>query len=168
MELMTVIVVIGILFLLIMPSYSFLRGRAERAKCVSNLHSLYAAASAYVTDQGAWPQIPVDDIDDPAYSQAWIDAFTPYKISRVNWICQTIQKVLGDPPYEDAKHARIDYVGTPFDDKPESPRQWPNHPWFLERGNVHGDGNLIIFTNGQIKTLNEAKKDAITLPPTYL
>jgi type II secretory pathway pseudopilin PulG len=166
MELMTVMVLVSILIVLTFPAFSYMRDRAERVKCVNNLHNLYAAGSAYVTDTNSWPQIVITDLEDPAYAQSWIDAFTPYQISRVNWICASIQRALGDPPYEDSAHARVDYIGSPFDNTPRAAMQWPEHPWFIERGNMHGEGNLIIFTNGAVKTLNEAKKDAIVLPPT--
>ena len=99
MELMTSVVVVSILYVMALESFSYIRRKAERSKCESNLRSLYAAASAYVTDHGSWPQIPVDDLDDPAYAKAWIDAFTPYKFGRINWICPTIQTALGNPPW---------------------------------------------------------------------
>lgn len=166
LEVMTVMVVLAILFVLAIPSFSYLRAKAERAKCVNNLHNLYAAGTAYLTDHGSWPQIKSDDLEDPAYPQNWIAAFTPYKISRAGWICDTIQRALGNPPYWESGQARIDYIGTPFDDTPNAPMQWPNHPWFIERGDVHGNGNLILFSNGSVRTLNEAKKDAQVLPPS--
>ncbi len=33
------------------------------------------------------------------------------------------------------------------------PHQWPRQPWFVEAGDVHGHGNLIIFTDGSISDL---------------
>jgi hypothetical protein len=41
----------------------------------------------------------------------------------------------------------------PFDDKPMTPHQWPRQPWFVENANVHGNGQLIIFTDGSIADL---------------
>jgi prepilin-type N-terminal cleavage/methylation domain-containing protein len=166
MELMTVMVLMAMLFALSFPAMSFMRGKAERAKCVNNLHALYAAGTAYVTDYNSWPQVDTDELENPAYAQAWIDAFTPYHLTRINWICPTIQNQLGDPAYGDNEHARIDYIPTPFDTTPRSPMRWPHHPWFIERGDMHGDGNLIIFANGQIETMNEVKKNAKELPQT--
>jgi hypothetical protein len=51
---------------------------------------------------------------------------------------------------------RIDYIPMPFDDKPTTPHQWPRQPWFVEAGDVHGHGNLIIFTDGSIGDLSSA------------
>ena len=38
---------------------------------------------------------------------------------------------------------------------PRTPFKWPTHPWFVERGDVHGDGQLVIFTNSEVKSLKE-------------
>ncbi|HEV2045932.1 MAG TPA: hypothetical protein VGQ95_04965 [Chthoniobacterales bacterium] len=37
---------------------------------------------------------------------------------------------------------------------------WPRQPWFGEIGNVHvhGNGNLIVFTDGSISDLNTVAK----------
>ncbi len=59
------------------------------------------------------------------------------------------------PDYNDPAHARIDYIATPFDDKPFTPHQWPRQPWFIESGDVHGNGNLLIFTDGSISEVND-------------
>ncbi len=163
LEVMTSVVVIAILAVMGISTFGFLRAKAERAKCVRNLQGLYAAGASYLTDNGAWPQISTLDIEAPAFSKAWIQAFQPYGIGHVNWICATVQTAIGDPPY-DPDEPRIDYLGTGFDDKPNSPWQWPTHPWFIERANAHGDGNLIIFTNGQIRSLDDMKKEARPIP----
>ena len=41
----------------------------------------------------------------------------------------------------------------PFDDKPMTPYQWPRQPWFVESADVHGQGQLIIFTDGSISDM---------------
>ena len=92
MELLTVIVITGILMSMIIPIYSGLRGKAERGACAQNLYGLYAAGSAYVRDQGHWPQIPTVDLHKPPYSAAWIMAFEPYHLGEDNWACPTIKR----------------------------------------------------------------------------
>ena len=42
-----------------------------------------------------------------------------------------------------------------FDDKPTTPHKWPRQPWFIETANVHGNGNLIIFTDGSVGQSND-------------
>ena len=159
LELMTVIVVIGILTTLIIPAVATVRGRAERASCASNLRGLYAAAHSYVQDKQSWPQISTKGIQEPRYALEWIQALEKYSISRKNWICPSTQRNMGNPDVYDDKLARVDYYATPFDSKPNSAYRWPTQPWFIERGDMHGDGNLIIFTNGQLKSLTDVRRD---------
>lgn len=154
MELMTVIVVVCILSVMALAAVAGLQGKAERGRCINNLQGLYAAGVSYVTDQGMWPQIPANDVEDPAFARAWMTAFKPYNIGSPNWKCATVQKLMGNPP-DDPNYPAIDYIPTSFDSKPGSPWLYSTHPWFIERSDAHGSGNLIILTNGQIRTLNE-------------
>ena len=39
-----------------------------------------------------------------------------------------------------------------------TPHQWPRQPWFAEIGDVHGNGQLIIFTDGSISDVNTVAK----------
>jgi type II secretory pathway pseudopilin PulG len=162
MEILTATVVVSILALMGFQSYTMIMAKAERGKCENNLRNLYVAATAYVTDQGQWPQIPVEDLEDPSYAHAWVRALQPYKIDRLNWLCPGIQKLLGNPPY-DGDDARLDYIPAPFGDTPRAAYEWPNHPWFMERGDIHGDGNLLIFTNGNIRSLKQVTNDPKTV-----
>lgn len=134
-----------------------MRGRAQRVNCMANLRTLYVAAEGYIQQNGNWPQIPIpvddSDADDAAYAAAWIAALRPFGPSEKSWICPTIQNLLGNPDYMKTENARVDYMAMPFDDKPMTPHQWPKQPWFAETGDVHGNGNLIIFTDGSISDL---------------
>jgi len=155
--------IIAILSVLALAGASQLRARAQRIKCANNLRNLAVAANLYLEQNGSWPQIRRNSVAEPqAYAQAWIDALTPFGATREIWICPTIQGLLNNPDYSTAETARVDYVATPFDDRPGSPREWVRQPWFIERGNVHGKGNLVIFTDGSVQdlktVLNEAKK----------
>jgi type II secretory pathway pseudopilin PulG len=154
MELMTVIVIISILAVMLLSSIGAIRGKAERGKCVNNLQGLYAAGVSYLTDHDSWPQIPVSDVEEPNFARAWVAAFKPYHLGAPNWVCATVQKAIGDPS-EDPNNPRIDYIPTSFDEKRSSPWQFPTHPWFIERGDVHGNGNLLILANGQVHALGD-------------
>jgi hypothetical protein len=48
------------------------------------------------------------------------------------------------------QNARLDYMPMPFDDKPTTSHQ---QPWFVETGDVHGSGNLLVFADGSIGDL---------------
>lgn len=162
LEVATVIVIIAILSVMAAQAYSSLRGKAERASCVNNLTGLYAAASAYVTDQGQWPQISTRDVHQPAYAEAWIAALSPYGISGKNWICNSVQYALKGHDY--AAYPRVDYLAMPFGPEPRAAYQWANQPWFVERGDMHGDGNLMVFTSGQVKSLQDFRRDVRAAP----
>lgn len=158
LELCVVIVVIAILGTLLIPLLSHMQARAQRIQCMANLRTLYSAAELYVQQNGSWPQIPVsaDDSDaaDQVYATNWINALSPFGPNERSWICPTVQSLLQNPDLSKPENVRIDYVASSFDDKPITPHQWPRQPWFAEAGDVHGNGNLIIFTDGSISDLN--------------
>jgi competence protein ComGC len=157
LELATVIVVIGILITLLIPAFEVVRMRLDKAGCSSNLRSLYVAANAYIQQNGHWPQINTSLLSQPnnAYDEAWIEAFAPYGLSRNNWICPTTQRDMGGPDYNQPENYRADYVAMPYDIKPTTPYKWPTFPWFVEKGNVHGNGNLIVQSNGAVVELSQ-------------
>ena len=158
LELLVTIVVIGILAVLLIPAISFLRARAQRAQCASNLRNLQIAANLYIQQNGNWPQIRLagstgSESAARDYANAWISALEPFGPTRKTWICPTIQALFQNPDYSTAETARTDYFAMPFDPKPMTPHQWARQPWFVESGDVHGHGNLIIFTDGSISDL---------------
>jgi type II secretory pathway pseudopilin PulG len=159
-ELTIVIVVLGILVTLLIVGLQSMPARAQRVQCTANLRSLYVATESYIQQNSGWPQIPIADDSDSAeqnYASAWIAALKPFGVAEKTWICPTIQNLLGNPDYTKSENVRVDYSSTPFDDKMISPHQWPKQPWFIENGDVHGNGNLIIYTDGSVSDLNTAK-----------
>ena len=155
MEILTVMTVIAILAVLSFPVYAQVRAHIERINCTSNLRQLFAGASAYLQDTHHWPQVNPSLLNQPnhAYDEAWIEAYMPYGVSRQCWICPTIERGLGGPDYTQPENYRADYLAMPYDSKQLSPTQWPRQPWFAERGNVHGTGNLLILANGSVTDL---------------
>ena len=162
-ELIVVIALLGVLSVIIANVASGMRSRAERVQCMANVKSLAVAAEMYVQDNNQWPQISMSDDDEEesdSYAKEWLDALAPYKISAKTFICPTIQRLMSNPDYNQPANLRIDYMATPFDDKPMTPHQWPRQPWFVETGDVHGHGNLIIFTDGSISDLTTVAASA--------
>jgi prepilin-type N-terminal cleavage/methylation domain-containing protein len=156
LEILIVVGIIAILAGLMIPVISTMRARAQRVQCTSNLRNLYIAANLYVQQNGNWPQIQIAGDSDTAqqdYAKAWVAALAPFGPTQRSWICPTIQDLLHNPDYSQPDSVRVDYYAMPFDDKPTTPYQWPRQPWFVERGDVHGNGNLIIFTDGSISDL---------------
>lgn len=159
MELLTVMFIIAILFAIIVPAFGYMRSRAERGKCVGNLKSIHVGAQLYVQDNGVWPQVDSKLFKTPAFATAWVAALAPYNLSAENWLCPTVQRLMKDPDVNKPGNARIDYFGTPFGPDRGLPFRYPTQPWFIERGDVHGDGNLMIFTNGDVKPLKDVLRD---------
>ena len=156
LEVAICVLVVGILATMLFPVLNSVQARAERSKCTANLHSLHVAASLYVQEHRMWPQIAVTESMPPKdIADAWITTFQPYGLSQINWICPTIQHLLQSPDIGDPENKRVDYAATAFDSNPQSPFQWAKQPWFIESGNVHGNGNLIIFPDGHVESLNE-------------
>jgi len=156
LEVFVALTVVAILVALVFTAVSSMPGRAKRVQCTANLRNLYIAAEEYVQQNGSWPQINTSDSDteEQEYAAAWIAALKPFGPTEKTWICPTIQQLLRNPDYTKPENIRVDYVATAFDDKPTSPHEWARQPWFIETGNVHGNGNLIIFTDGSINDLN--------------
>lgn len=157
LELAIVLVIIVILGTMLIPVYAGMRRRAQRVQCIANLHSLYIAADLFLQRNGSWPQIirNTSDTADADFANAWIDALAPFGPTRQTWICPAVQEILHNPDYLQPQDARIDYFPMSFDDKPTSPHQWPRQPWFIESANVHGNGNLIIFTDSSVGETND-------------
>ncbi len=159
LEVLVVIVIIGILASMMLPVYSKFTEKAEEVRCLANLKNLYVAASGYLQAAGSWPQIPVKLIaDDPkTYARGWVDALTPYGALHKIWICPAMQRTLGismdaiDLP----ENYRIDFIATPFNDDPGTPRLNATHPWFIEKAGLHSRGNLLILANGTITSLQD-------------
>ena len=153
-ELAVVMVIIGILASLLLPVYSGHVARSDGVRCTSNLRNLYVAASNYLQAGGSWPQIPSDLVFNAPqdYAHRWVDALGPYGAPHAIWICPSHQRELGQTmeSVEIEDNYRIDYIASPFDDNPTSPRRWSRYPWFLEQGNFHGRGNLILFSDGSV------------------
>jgi prepilin-type N-terminal cleavage/methylation domain-containing protein len=165
LEILVVIIVIAILATLLIPVISSMKARAQRVQCMANLRSLYTATELYLQQNGSWPQIAMaleSDTSEQDYAKAWMAALAPFGPTQKTWVCPTMQETAGKPDLGDAQNVRVDYIAMTFDDKPTTPHQWPRHPWFIEAGDVHGNGNLIIFTDGSV---SDAKTIAAAASP---
>ena len=168
LEVLVAIGIIAILGVLVLVAAGGLRQRAQRAQCMANLRSLHVAANLHVQEHNQWPQIYTvanADKTDEEFAELWIAALQPYGVQRKTWICPSIQSDSGNPDYLRPGDVRIDYISTAFDDKPGTPHEWPEQPWFIERGNMHGRGNLIIFANGRIVHSDELILEMSASPP---
>ncbi len=161
LEIIASVAVVAILASIAMPIYSNFQGKAQRMKCAENIKSLGLGLSSYLEDHRQWPQIapspsdPGTPGDSPEATQ-WIQLLTPYGLGERNWRCPTIESQVrrqGNPLALKAK--RIDYTPTTFPADPAAPRQWPRHPWLVERGAPHGTGPLVLLADGSLVTFED-------------
>jgi type II secretory pathway pseudopilin PulG len=159
LEVAVVLVIISILASMLLPVVSSYRARADEARCIANLRSLYVGASSYLQANGSWPQISNDLIasDAKTYAKMWVAALAPYGIPHQSWLCPTVQNSLNIPLAEIDKdeNYRVDYIGVSFNDQPSSPYPEEPYPWFVEKAGFHGPGNLLIMSNGTTTSLKE-------------
>lgn len=155
LELLTVLVIVAILASLLIPIGQKMAAHSEKIKCTANLRNVHAGTSSYIVQHQRWPQIAPASIRTKGYARQWIAALEPYGIMRSSWICPSVQRISHDPDYNQPENVRIDYLATPFDEHPLTPYRWAWQPWFIERGDVHGRGNLIIFSDGKVEELRE-------------
>ncbi len=158
LELLVTIAIVAILATMLIGGMGALRSRAQRLQCVQNLKSLYAGAELYIQQNSQWPQIVPSGSGQQAERELagrWIAALQPFGVPPKAWICPTIQQLMRNPDLSRPENTRIDYFPCAFDDKPGTPHQWPTQPWFIERGDLHGNGNLMIFTDGRVVAARE-------------
>lgn len=142
---------------MLLPLLSSIQSRIEKARCIANLKNLYVGAELYTQQYSHWPQVDPRLINSvpTAYASEWIEILKPMGVDPATWICPTTQRLLGSPDQANPKNVRIDYLATPFDRRAMTPHRWSGQPWFIEKGAFHGNGNLIIFTDGSVQELND-------------
>ena len=155
LELLTCVIVVAILLVMLAPVYFQIVRRMERSKCMGNLKSLHVAADLYLQEHHMWPQVGTQGVDPKTVATNWIATLQPYGLTQINWVCPTMQKLLQNPDLNDPENARVDYMGTPFDNKPTTPMRWSTQPWFIETGDVHGNGNLMVFPDGHTQEVGD-------------
>jgi hypothetical protein len=149
LELLAVITILVILIMLMTGVMSKLPGAADRVRCTQNLKNLHVGLSSYMDEHGHWPDEP--DFTPEQQTQMedfWINTLKPYNISEDVWKCPGITRL--GKIQASGTSPRVHYSVTPFDEKPETPRKWPNMPWIVEIGNAHGHGPLLILQDGSV------------------
>lgn len=156
---MTVIVIIIILAVLFVPMFNQYQEKARRVVCLARLKGLYVATTGFIgANEGKWPRIRPTMSDDVVFAKQWYDILSNHGIGWQDLTCPSVQRKLGAPNVSDPKHHRMDYISTFFDDRPGTALKWPNMPWFLERQDMHGGGQLVILTNGTVVDIREARR----------
>jgi prepilin-type N-terminal cleavage/methylation domain-containing protein len=150
-ELVVVVGILAILISLVVPAASRVLPKAEQAGCMSRLHNLWVAFAPCATDGDGWPQLPANiQIGSSEEQQWWLaTGSNRFGLKFTDWQCPTLQR------YQHGSQTNthipvISYLPTLFDARPNTPNKWPSMPWFTEIGNVHGQGNLTVRSDGSI------------------
>ena len=151
-EVVTVIVVVAILLVLVLGGLGKVRERAEGIKCTSNMRNLHVSLASYLSDRKNWPQCPIE-LGDEGYDAWWLTEMTPYGIGKETWQCPSMA-AKGAANGTDSEF-KMHYIPTPFDENAITPFRWSTQPWLVEIGDNHGKGNLVIFPDGSVRSLDE-------------
>lgn len=148
LELLISVSIIAVLSSMILALSETIRSKAEQAACVGNMRSLFAALSAYNTDNGHFPQAP--DNDEETFWDFWFTTFEEeYDIPKKTWICPTYRRLSVIREEEDLKGT---YVPTKFSASSAlAAYRWGNQPWLVESGDFHGKGMLVLFPDGSVR-----------------
>jgi len=149
LETLAVVAILGVLVALSFPALEKIRPAAERVVCINNLKNLRAAFGGYAAD--GWPQIPSGIALGSMAEQRWWLEKTEKELglSKSAWQCPTIRRQFASAPEKD--RPLIHYLLTPFSKEPNRANKNPQMPWFIEIGDAHGQGNLMVRQNGTVE-----------------
>jgi prepilin-type N-terminal cleavage/methylation domain-containing protein len=149
LEILAVVTILGVLWALSYPALEKIRPAAERAICMNNLKNLRVAFSGYATE--GWPQVPKEiPLGSLAEQRWWLEKTEKeLGLSKRSWQCPTIRRQFAQEPEKD--RPLIHYLPTPFSGEPNRANKSAQMPWFIEIGNAHGNGNLLVRQNGSVE-----------------
>ncbi len=151
LEVLAVLLILGILAALILPNYQRILAAAQQVQCASNMRSIRVAIAHYMDDHNmVWPQGPPPESE--LWAPFWVSVLAPYKITERTWQCPTIRGYMKDTGETEFG---IHYVPTTFDPTPNIANRWSTQPWLIEMADAHGNGPLICFPDGSVKSFNK-------------
>lgn|GEM_PF-573507 len=157
-ELSIAIGIIAVLTTLVIVGWPKILASSETARCMENMRSLHISLNSYVQDIGHWPQVPEEidvssDQNDSEYEDWWLNELKNYGATEEVWRCPTIKRTVSNK--KPNGRPKLTYTPTPFDNSPFTPYRWSSQPWLVETGNMHGNGALLCFPDGSIKTIDD-------------
>ncbi len=151
LEIIAALLIIAILVALVVPNFGSITAAAQQAVCASHMRSIRGALDSYMQDhEMVWPQGPAPQED--GWAAFWLAALEPYDIKQGTWECPVIRgwaRGLDDP------ELTLHYVPTMFDATPNIAHRWSTQPWLIEIADAHGNGPLIAFPDGSVKSYSK-------------
>lgn len=148
-EVFAVVAILAVLLAISFPVLEKVRPRFEQALCMNNLKNLRVAFSGYATD--GWPQVPKEIKLGSLTEQRWWLEKTEKELglTKKSWQCPTIRRLFAAQPDKD--RPLIHYLPTLFSKEPNRANKSAQMPWFIEIGDAHGQGNLLVRQNGAVE-----------------
>jgi hypothetical protein len=137
------------------PLYENIRPRVERVVCINKIKKHRVAFGEYSIT--GLPQNPDNiQLGSLQEQQWWLDKTKKeLGLSERSWQCPTIRRMFASAPEKD--RPLIHYLPTPFSAEPNKANTpgWEQMPWFIEIGDVHGQGNLLVRQNGTVEPASQ-------------
>ncbi len=148
-EILAIVFIISILIAIFLPALQKVMPVVDRAICMNNLKNLRAGFGVYSIE--GWPQIPLGmKLGSKDEQQWWLEKTEKDLGFGIKaWQCPTIRRQFSR--LSDEERPLIHYLPTPFSGEPDRANKWPEMPWFIEIGNAHGQGNLLVRQNGTVE-----------------
>lgn len=151
-EVVAACLIIVILVALAIPNFRHYMRRAGEAACMANMRSINVGLRGYMQEhQDVWPQGPSPN-EELLWEEFWLAVLQPYGITERTWRCPTIDSSLATDGAAREDRPRVHYIPALFGPEPGAAYKWSTQPWLIERGNAHGEGALICFPDGSIKS----------------
>lgn len=83
----------------------------------------------------------------------WLKLMDPYVNTRKVWLCPILERGKVSAPSGDP--LKMHYIPTQFDGTKMAPFRWPRQPWLIEMANAHGEGALILFPDGSVRSFKQ-------------
>jgi hypothetical protein len=132
-----------------------MRDRAGEAKCIANMRAICLGLHAHLEEhKNVWPQGP-HPTKTKEWEDFWLKVLAPYGVTPATWTCPSFDSQLAAATVPREERPKIYYTPTLFGPTPGIATRWSTQPWLIERGNAHGQGALICFPDGSIKSFNK-------------
>jgi hypothetical protein len=141
--------IVLILGTMIYPTLALISPRAEMLVCMNNLRNLHVAFSGYAAE--GWPQIPQGIALGSKEEQEWWIQKSEKELGlpKKTWECPTLRRLFRNE--KENERPLIHYFPTPFSKEPNRANKSSQMPWFIEIGDAHGRGNLLVRQNGTVE-----------------
>lgn len=154
-ELIAVVVITLCLVMAVVANWRQIVEKIGEARCMANMRAITVGLHGHLQDHAnVWPQGP-SPAQREQWESFWLNALEPYDVTAKTWQCPTFEGQLASAGMPREERPKIYYTPTMFPDTPGIATRWATHPWLIERGNAHGQGALICFPDGSIKSFNK-------------